>query len=96
MAFGFVIERFGLFLHVLVQGGGDVLGRGISFWVGLIFILTGVVVSVLATVQYRRFVITLKPVEIPQRYWTHLGTLTNITVAGLGIALIIYFFFEAH
>ncbi len=96
MAFGFVIERFGLFLHVLVQGGEDVMGRGISFWVGLIFILMGVIVSVLSTVQFRRVVKTLKPVEIPEGYWVNTGAFTNITVAALGMALIIYFFFEAR
>jgi len=97
MAFGFVIERFGLFLHVFVQkNAGDVLGRGISFWVGLIFIFIGVIVSLLATIQYARVVKTLKPVEIPAGYWTHLGSITNITMAILGMALIIYFFFEAQ
>ena len=96
MAFGFVIERFGLFLHMLVQSGEDALGRGISFWVGLIFILMGVIVSLLATKQYARVVKTLKPVEIPAHYWTRLGTVTNIAIAILGMALIIYFFFEAR
>lgn len=96
MAFGFVIERFGLFLHMLVQSGEDALGRGISFWVGLIFILMGVIVSVLATKQYARVVKTLKPAEIPAHYWTRLGTVTNIAIAILGMALIIYFFFEAR
>ena len=96
MAFGFVIERFGLFLHMLVQSGEDVLGRGISFWVGLIFIFMGVIVSVLATKQYARVVKTLKPAEIPAHYWMRLGTFTNIAIAILGMALIIYFFFEAR
>ncbi|HYA20185.1 MAG TPA: DUF202 domain-containing protein [Burkholderiales bacterium] len=96
MAFGFVIERFGLFLHMLAQTGGDALGRGVSFWVGLIFLFMGVIVSVLSTVQYGRVVKTLKPAEIPAGYWTRLGTFTNIAMAILGMALIIYFLFEAQ
>ncbi|MGH9927983.1 MAG: YidH family protein [Pyrinomonadaceae bacterium] len=95
-AFGFVIERFGLFLHVLVPSAADVLGRRISFWVGAIFIFIGVVVSVLATIQYTRVVKTLKPAEIPAGYWANLATFTNISTAVLGIVLIIYLFFEAQ
>jgi putative membrane protein len=96
MAFGFVIERFGLFLHVLVQGGGDVLGRGLSFWIGLLFILMGIIVSLVSTVQFKRVVKTLRPVEIPEGYWVNTGAFTNTAVSVLGAALIIYFLFEAH
>ena len=40
MAFGFVIERFGLLLHTLLKNGRT-LEHGLSFWVGLAFILLG-------------------------------------------------------
>ena len=45
MAFGFAIERFGLFLHMFLLAQGDYARRNGSFWVGASFILFGVVVA---------------------------------------------------
>jgi putative membrane protein len=92
MAFGFVIERFGLFVHVLMPIEGRTLQRDASFWVGVAFIVLGAVVSVLSAVQYRRVLKTLKPVEIPEGYWVNLGMFTNLILAGFGVAISIYFF----
>lgn len=91
MAFGFVIERFGLLLHTLLQSGRP-LERGLSFWVGLAFIVLGSASSLHATVQYARVLKTLRPVEIPDRYWVHGAVVINVAVAGLGIALCVYLF----
>jgi putative membrane protein len=92
MAFGFVIERFGLFVHVLMPIEGRTLQRDASFWVGVAFIVLGAVVAVLSAVQYRRVLKTLKPVEIPEGYWVNLGTFTNLILAGFGVAISVYFF----
>jgi len=92
MAFGFVIERFGLFVTILVPQHNLPLQRGISFWIGLAFVLLGVFVAVFSTVQYRKLLRTLKPIEIPEGYRTDPGVFTNLIVAVLGIVLIIYFF----
>jgi putative membrane protein len=92
MAFGFVIERFGLFVHVLMPIPGRTLQRDASFWVGVAFIVLGAVVAVLSAVQYRHVLKTLKPVEIPEGYWVSLGMFTNLILAGFGVAISIYFF----
>ena len=92
MAFGFVIERFGLFLHLLLPQHSGPVERGFSYWIGIAFILLGAVVSIVALVQYRNVLRTLKPVEIPQRYAVNLGVIANVLVALLGIALIAYLF----
>ena len=93
MAFGFVIERFGLFMHLLqLKQGGRLLERGISFWVGIAFLLLGAFVSAFAAVQFRKVLKTLKPVEIPENYSPNVGVLTNLVVALLGIAVTIYLF----
>jgi len=92
MAFGFVIERFGLFVHVLMPIEGRTLQRDASFWVGVAFIVLGATVAVLSAVQYRRVLKTLKPVEIPEGYWVNLGMVTNLILAGFGVAISIYFF----
>jgi len=68
MAFGFVIERFGLFVHMLSLREGEPIQRGLSFWIGLAFIVLGALTSAAAIMQYRRVLRNLKPVEIPEGY----------------------------
>jgi putative membrane protein len=74
MAFGFVIERFGL---------ADLA----SLWIGVAFILMGAVVSVISVLQYRGLLSSLKPIEIPVGHSASLGIVTNLAVAALGVAL---------
>ncbi|HLP98269.1 MAG TPA: DUF202 domain-containing protein [Sideroxyarcus sp.] len=92
MAFGFVIERFGLFVSILMPQHNVPLQRGISFWTGLAFVLLGVFVAIYSTVQYKRLLRTLKPIEIPDGYRSDPGVFTNLFVAALGIILAVYFF----
>jgi len=92
MAFGFVIERFGLFVYMFMPKEGQVWQRDISFWAGVAFILFGAIVALLAAVQYRRVLRTLKPVEIPEGYWVNIGVLTNLVLAIFGVAISVYFF----
>jgi putative membrane protein len=46
--------------------------------------------NMLAVVQYRRTVATLKPSEIPPRYWLNLSVVTSLVVAALGLLLAVY------
>ncbi|MGB7542821.1 MAG: DUF202 domain-containing protein [Burkholderiales bacterium] len=92
MAFGFVIERFGLFLHMLSPKSGEMLQRGTSFWIGIAFMALGSISAAVAIVQYRKVLRTLKPVEIPEGYRVDLGVYANLAVAVLGIALTVYLF----
>ena len=96
MAFGFVIERFGLFVHMLMSKEGQVLQRDTSFGVGVAFILFGAIVALLAAVQYRRILSTLKPAEIPEGYWVNIGVFTNLVLAVFGAAISVYFFAGLH
>lgn len=93
MGFGFVVERFGLFLYMLLKIDGKTWQRDGSFWVGVSFILLGTIVGFLSVVQYRRVLKTLKPIEIPEGYWVNMGVYTNLLVGIMGISIICYFFF---
>jgi len=93
MAFGFVIERFGLFLHMFMALEGQKWQRDASFWVGIVFILLGAIVGFASVMQYRRVLRTLKPIEIPEGYWINIGMYTNLLLAGIGVAMILYFFY---
>ncbi len=92
MAFGFVIERFGLFMHLMLRPGDADLERGPSFWMGLGFLLLGAVVALSSSWQYRKVVRTLKPVEIPEGYSVNAGPAINLMVAALGLLLLGYLF----
>ncbi|MEW6120378.1 MAG: DUF202 domain-containing protein [Pseudomonadota bacterium] len=93
MAFGFVLERFGLFLHML-RPAAVPAGRDFSFWIGVAFIALALVVMSFSIVQFRRVLHTLRPVEIPERYCTWGGVAMNLSVVVLGIALLAYLFSE--
>ena len=90
MAFGFLIERFGLFLQIMGREEVKVFQRHISFVVGIAFIQLASYVALASIVQHRRVLGTLKPVEIPAGYNTQLGLVTNGIVGVLGILLSIY------
>lgn len=94
MGFGFLIERFGLFLRLIALQEGNMaeLERGAAYWVGLTFIAMGSIVAVISAAQYRRVLQTLQPVEIPGRYAVNLGVWVNVAIALLGAGLIVYLF----
>lgn len=94
MAFGFVIERFGLFVEMLSPHKGVALQRSASFWIGLIFIMLGALAAAAAVAQYRTIIRTLKPIEIPQGYQVNLGVFTNLVVAVLGVAVTVYLYYS--
>jgi putative membrane protein len=97
MAFGFVLERFGLFLRIYAtQASSGPLARGPSFWVGVSLILLGAACSAISVVQFRRVVATLKPIEIPYGTRMQPGVVVNLLVALAGAALIVYLFTEPH
>lgn len=93
MAFGFVLERFGLFLHLLRQDPSHT-GRDLSFWIGITFIVLALMVIGLSIVQFQRVLATLKPIEIPARYYTWSGIAMNLSVVVLGIMVLVYLFSE--
>ena len=90
MAFGFVIERFGLFIRLLSLQHVPSASPGLSSWVGIAFILLGSVASLSAIAQYKKVLATLKPVEIPPGYAVNIGVWLNSLVAFLGLVLTVY------
>ena len=84
MAFGFLVDRAGLILQ------GARAARDAGFWIGLGFVLLGVVLSALSVVQYRRSIAGLRPREIPPGYWVNLPVFMTLAVGVLGVALAAY------
>lgn len=90
MAFGFVVERFGLFLQLAGRDEIKVFQRHISFFVGISFVLLAAFIAIYSVWQHKRILETLQPVEIPAGYNTAAGMVVNIIIGVLGIALSIY------
>ena len=90
MAFGFLVERFGLFLELSGRHEFEVFQRRASFIVGVAFIALASYIALASVLQHRRVVKTLRPVEIPAGYSLRLGMLTNLIVGILGIVLGFY------
>ena len=95
MAFGFVIERFGLFVHMLSPATIAPLQRNFSFWIGLGFVALGALTTAASIFQYRIVLRTLKPVEIPPGYHINIGVFINLAVTLLGAGLTVYLFTQA-
>jgi putative membrane protein len=87
MAFGFVIERFSLFLSLLHLAPGRSPSHLFSLIMGVVLILIGAAVAVASTVTFRRFVRDLPPQDVPGGSWTWLGPTINAVVALIGIVL---------
>ena len=91
LGFGVLIERFGMFVKMTLGTQLEVFHRSFAFWLGLAFILCGIGIAVLSSIQFGRFVRTLKPQEIPDRYWPGMGLLNNILIVTVGIVVVVLF-----
>ncbi len=92
MAFGFAVERFGLFLEIYAQHTQQPLQRSLSFLGGQGFILLGVLVAILSLFQHNKVLQSLTPAEIPPGYHRSWGVYINAIVAGMGLMLSLYLF----
>ena len=81
IALGFFIDR-----AALMSEGGGIFATAI----GLAFVFLGVALNILSVVQYRRGIATLRPPEIPPRYWLNLAVISSLAVAFLGALLALY------
>ena len=90
MGFGFLVERFGLYLQLAMGHRAEPIHRGVSLAIGVTFILLGVAVLLLSVGRYRRVVATLGAGEIPEGYSVSGPMFTNLAVALLGLVLAAY------
>jgi len=91
MGFGFVVERFGLFLQMV---GGHPLSpaqRVFSLWLGVALLLIGAGTAVASALQFRSVVRHLGEKEIPRGYWTQMGVWLNYALAAVALALAVHF-----
>lgn len=91
MGFGFVVERFGLFLRTVGNQPLSPSQRGFSLWLGVSLLVLGAGVSVVSALQFRAVLRSLGEKEIPRGYWTGLGVWLNFVLALVALALAVHF-----
>jgi putative membrane protein len=91
MGFGFVVERFGLFLRMVSGQPLSESQRGFSLWLGILLLVMGAVVSAISALQFRSVVRGLGEKEIPRGYWTNFGVWLNFALAFIALALAVHF-----
>jgi len=91
MGFGFVVERFGLFLQMAFHQPLSVSQRGFSLGLGVLLLILGASVALGSARQFRQVAKSLDPAVIPPGYWTYAGVTLNVIIAIVGLALAVHF-----
>jgi len=90
MGFGFVIERFSLFLAALRGAAATPKPHIFSLLVGVVLILLGAGIALASSIGYRRFIKTLPAQDVSSGYLISLGAIMNLLIAAVGIVLAAY------
>jgi putative membrane protein len=91
MALGFVVARFGMFLRELgaVEHVAQPRQTAFSLWIGIVLILVGVVVSLLAAREHARFLRRLDGREPyrPPRFSLSIAVALLLAIIGIGMTI---------
>ena len=93
MGFGFVVARFGLFLREIAAAGQVVAHlrfTGWSLWIGTALIGLGVAVSLLASLEYYRFICCSGEGRTYVPRTAMLAVVVAVILALLGIVMALY------
>ena len=96
MGFGFVVERFGLFLQLVAHQSLSGSQRGFSLGLGVLLLLLGAAVALISARQFRQIAKSLDPAVMPPGYWTHVGVGLNIIIAGISLIFALGFLWPNH
>jgi putative membrane protein len=91
MGFGFVVERFGLFLQMVAHQPLAGSQRGFSLGVGVLLLLLGAAVALISARQFRQVARDLDPAVVPPGYWTHVGVALNVIIAVIAVVFAVHF-----
>ena len=91
MGFGFVVERFGLFLHLIAHAQEGTLHRGLSLALGVTLIVMGAIANLVGLRQFRLVVLALDPRATPPGYWRYAGLWVSAALIVVAATLVVYF-----
>jgi putative membrane protein len=95
MGFGFVVERFDLFLQMVEHQPLTGSQRSFSLGLGVMLLLLGAAVALISARQFRQVLRNLAPDVAPPGYWTHAGVLLNLVIALIAVVLAAHFVWPA-
>ena len=87
MGFGFVIERFGLFLAMVTHQTQVTVQRGFSLGFGVLLLVLGAAVALISARQFLQVARDLDPSVVPPGYWTRVGVVLNVIIAMIAVIL---------
>gem|GEM_PF-470315 len=93
MGFGFVVARFGLFLREMAAGNNAAApqpGPGFSLPAGVVLIVLGIVVNIVAAIRHHRYVKALDRGQFRQAYGPGFAVWVAGLLAVIGLAVAIY------
>lgn len=98
MGFGFVVARFGLFLHEIAatRTSPSDSSSGLSLWIGGGLVVLGVVVNVAAAAQHVRLLRRLERGEPYRATARSLGVAVTLLLAVIGVVMTAYLFLGSH
>jgi putative membrane protein len=91
MGFGFVVERFGLFLQMVAHQPEEGSQRGFSLGLGVLLLLLGAAVALISARQFRQVARGLDPAVVPPGYWTQVGVALNVIIAVIAVVFALHF-----
>lgn len=95
MGFGFVVERFGLFLQMITHEALSGSQRRFSLGLGVLLLMLGAIVALVSARQFRQVLKSLAADAIPPGYWTNVGVMLNALIALIALALAAHFVWPA-
>ena len=95
MGFGFVVERFGLFLQMVAHQPESGAQRSFSLGTGVLLLTLGAVVALISARQFRQVANNLDPTVIPPGYWTQIGVVLNVIIAVIALMFALHFLMAA-
>jgi putative membrane protein len=94
MGFGFVVERFGLFLQMVLHESAGGSQRTFSHGLGVVLLVLGAIVALISARQFRQVTKALAPAVVPPGYWTNVGVALNLAIALIALLLAAHFVFS--
>jgi putative membrane protein len=91
MGLGFVVERFGLFLQMVLRQPLTGSQRSFSLTLGVLLLALSAIAALVSARQFRQVLKSLTPDVVPPGYWTHAGVLLNVLIALIAASLALHF-----
>ena len=95
IGFGFVVERFGLFLQMVAHQPESGAQRSFSLGTGVLLLILGAAVALISARQFRQVARSLEPAVVPPGYWTQIGVVLNVIIALIALIFALHFLMAA-